>query len=162
MLPREGEDVASAASGDIPVVVLVDDDRASLDLMSAYLDGWPIQILRATDGVTALDLIAQVLPAAVVLDIKLPRLDGWHVLSQLKAAPETAAIPVVVARSSTIGPGAWPRAQMSTCVSRWTARTYRSTASRGDAAGIGSTSLLGNAVTACKLTRATCKLTRAK
>ena len=97
VLPREGEDVASAASRDIPVVVLVDDDRASLDLMSAYLDGWPIQILRATDGVTALDLIAQVLPSAVVLDLKLPRLDGWHVLSELKAAPDTAAIPVVVA-----------------------------------------------------------------
>ncbi len=97
VLPREGEDVASVASMDIPVVVLVDDDRASLDLMSAYLDGWPVQILRATDGVTALDLIAQVLPSAVVLDLKLPRLDGWHVLSELKAAPDTAAIPVVVA-----------------------------------------------------------------
>ena len=37
------------------------------------------------------------LPAAVVLDIKLPRLDGWQVLAELKAADDTAAIPVVIA-----------------------------------------------------------------
>jgi CheY-like chemotaxis protein len=36
-------------------------------------------------------------PVAVVLDIKLPRLDGWQVLAELKADPETAAIPVVIA-----------------------------------------------------------------
>jgi CheY-like chemotaxis protein len=78
-------------------VVLVDDDRASLDLMSAYLDSAPVQVIRATDGVSALELIRKVLPAAVVLDIRLPRLDGWHVLAELKAADDTAAIPVVIA-----------------------------------------------------------------
>jgi len=38
-----------------------------------------------------------VVPAAVVLDIKLPRLDGWQVLAELKAADDTAAIPVIIA-----------------------------------------------------------------
>ena len=83
--------------GEFPVVVLVDDDRASLDLMSAYLDDSPVQVIRATDGVSALELIRKVLPAAVVLDIRLPRLDGWQVLAELKAADDTAAIPVVIA-----------------------------------------------------------------
>ena len=78
-------------------MVLVDDDRASLDLMSAYLDDAPVQVIRATDGESALELIRKVLPAAVVLDIQLPRLDGWHVLAELKAADDTAAIPVVIA-----------------------------------------------------------------
>ena len=83
--------------GGLPVVVLVDDDRASLDLMSAYLDDAPVRVMRATDGVAALELIRAVPPAAVVLDIKLPRLDGWHVLGELKASPATVAIPVVIA-----------------------------------------------------------------
>jgi signal transduction histidine kinase len=89
--------VASPDGGDLPVVVLVDDDWASLDLISAYLDSSPAQVLRAWDGVEALELIRRVLPAAVVLDIKLPRLDGWQVLAELKADPATAAIPVVIA-----------------------------------------------------------------
>ena len=95
--PMAAERVAAHLHGEFPVVVLVDDDRASLDLMSAYLDDAPVQVIRATDGVSALELIRKVLPAAVVLDIRLPRLDGWHVLAELKAADDTAAIPVVIA-----------------------------------------------------------------
>lgn len=90
-------EMSAPRHGDLPVVVLVDDDRASLDLMSAYLDDAPVQVIRATDGVSALELIRKVLPAAVVLDIKLPRLDGWQVLSELKTAEATVAIPVVIA-----------------------------------------------------------------
>lgn len=91
-----GDDADPAEPGGPSVVVLVDDDRASLDLVSAYLDGLPVQVLRATDGVEALDRIRRALPAAVVLDIKLPRLDGWQVLDRLKADPATAGIPVVI------------------------------------------------------------------
>jgi signal transduction histidine kinase/ActR/RegA family two-component response regulator len=82
--------------GEIPVVLLVDDDRASLNLMAAYLDASPVQVLQAGNGVDALDLTRKVLPAAVVLDIELPQLDGWAVLTALKADPATAAIPVIV------------------------------------------------------------------
>jgi signal transduction histidine kinase/CheY-like chemotaxis protein len=96
-LPERVDEVAPSGRDDLPAVVLVDDDRASLDLLSAYLDGSPVQVLRARDGVEALDVVRRVLPAAVVLDIKLPRLDGWQVLTELKADPATAAIPVVIA-----------------------------------------------------------------
>jgi CheY-like chemotaxis protein len=78
-------------------VLLVDDDRASLDLVSAYLSESAARVVRARDGVEALQLVRQASPAAVVLDIRLPRLDGWEVLSQLKSDPATATIPVVVA-----------------------------------------------------------------
>jgi signal transduction histidine kinase len=91
------DDVASPESEEFPAIVLVDDDRASLDLLAAYLDGSPTQVLRARDGVEALEVVRKVHPAAVVLDIKLPRVDGWQVLTELKADPATAAIPVVIA-----------------------------------------------------------------
>jgi signal transduction histidine kinase/CheY-like chemotaxis protein len=94
---RAAEVSTEQRDGEFPVVVLVDDDRASLDLMSAYLEDAHVQVIRATDGVSGLELIRRVLPAAVVLDIKLPRLGGWQVLAELKAADDTAAIPVVVA-----------------------------------------------------------------
>jgi CheY-like chemotaxis protein len=76
--------------------VLVDDDKASLDLLSAYLDGSPVRVLRARDGADALELIRKTSPSAVVLDIRLPRIDGWQVLAELKGDPTTAEIPVVV------------------------------------------------------------------
>jgi signal transduction histidine kinase/ActR/RegA family two-component response regulator len=97
MATRVAEVSTAQRDGEFPVVVLVDDDRASLDLMSAYLEDAQVQVLRATDGVSGLELIRKVLPAAVVLDIKLPRLDGWQVLAELKTADDTAAIPVVIA-----------------------------------------------------------------
>ena len=82
---------------DLPVILLVDDDRASLDLNSAYLDGSPTRVLRARDGVEALEVARKEVPAAVVLEIGLPRLDGWQVVAELKGDPATAAIPVVIA-----------------------------------------------------------------
>lgn len=96
-LPERVDEVASPGGGGLPVVVLVDDDWASLDLISAYLEGSPVRVLRARDGVEALGLVRRVLPAAVVLDINLPRLDGWRVLTEVKADPATADIPVVIA-----------------------------------------------------------------
>ncbi|MDT5334256.1 MAG: hypothetical protein QOF31_5553, partial [Mycobacterium sp.] len=96
-LPEREDDAAFPEGDKRPVVVLVDDDRASLDLLSAYLDGSGTRVLRARDGVEALEQIRKALPVAVVLDIKLPRLDGWQVLAELKADPVTVTIPVVIA-----------------------------------------------------------------
>jgi signal transduction histidine kinase/CheY-like chemotaxis protein len=78
-------------------VLLVDDDRASLELMAAHLEGIPVRLLRAHDGATALELVRSAVPAAVVLDILLPGLDGWEVLARMRADPATAGIPVIVA-----------------------------------------------------------------
>lgn len=94
---HEGPETGSTARENLPAVLLVDDDRASLDLISAYLDGSPTRVLRAKDGVEALELVRKERPAAIVLEIGLPRLDGWQVLKELKADPTTATIPVVIA-----------------------------------------------------------------
>jgi signal transduction histidine kinase/ActR/RegA family two-component response regulator len=91
------EPAAPLGTSELPSVLLVDDDRASLDLMTAYLAGSSVRVLRAHDGVEALVEAGRSLPAAVVLDIRLPRLDGWEVLTRLKADEATRDIPVVVA-----------------------------------------------------------------
>jgi signal transduction histidine kinase len=93
--PRR-EDAAPKLGG-LPVIVLLDEDVASQDLVEAYLDGFPIEVMRAWDGEKALELIRTVRPAAVVLEVGLPRLDGWQVITRLKADPATAGIPVIVA-----------------------------------------------------------------
>lgn len=80
----------------LPVVVVIDDDRASLDLMTAYLEGLGVQVLLARDGQEGLDLIRAVGPAAVVLDIRLPGMDGWEVLTRMREDEATRAVPVIV------------------------------------------------------------------
>ncbi len=97
VLPHPPLVSASRPPEGLPSLLLVDDDRASLDLMSAYVNDAPLQVIRASDGIEALAMIRTASPSAVVLDIRLPRLDGWEVLRELKADPATAAIPVIIA-----------------------------------------------------------------
>ncbi len=77
-------------------VVVIEDDRPSLDLLTAYLSGAALQVTAARDGQAGLEAVRDVHPAAVLLDIRLPGIDGWSVLQALKADPETRGIPVVV------------------------------------------------------------------
>jgi CheY-like chemotaxis protein len=89
--PADGEDASSAGE-----IVVIEDDRPSLDLMTAYLAGASLRVTAARDGQTGLDAVRRVRPDAVLLDIRLPGIDGWAVLQALKADEETRAIPVIV------------------------------------------------------------------
>ena len=84
--------------GDVnaPLVMVVDDDSASRELMAIVLrkEGW--RVVEAGSGEVALELARKLKPSAITLDIMMPRMDGWSVLTALKADPELAAIPVVV------------------------------------------------------------------
>jgi DNA-binding response OmpR family regulator len=88
-------DIARQPTG-LPIVVLIEDDRPSLDLFSAYLEGADLEVAVAHDGEEGLDSVRRLKPAAVVLDLRLPRIDGWDVLRTLKADPATSNVPVVV------------------------------------------------------------------
>ena len=77
-------------------VVIIEDDRPSLDLFSAYLSGAALKVTPARDGQTGLAAVRRTRPDAVLLDIRLPGIDGWAVLKALQAEPETRDIPVIV------------------------------------------------------------------
>jgi signal transduction histidine kinase/ActR/RegA family two-component response regulator len=77
-------------------VVVIEDDRPSLDLMTAYLSGASLKVTTARDGPSGLEAVRRVHPDAVLLDIRLPGIDGWSVLEALKEEPETRDIPVIV------------------------------------------------------------------
>ncbi len=83
-------------SSSSPLVVIVEDDPPSLELLSHHVRAAGVEVETAGDGGLGLDLIRRLQPAAVVLDIRLPVLDGWDLLRVLKLDPTTAAIPVVV------------------------------------------------------------------
>ena len=77
-------------------MVVVEDDRRSLELVTLYLEGAGVRVVAAHDGLQGLAAVREHRPAAVVLDIRLPGMDGWEVLEALKSDPVTASAPVVV------------------------------------------------------------------
>src|SRR5262249_48837423 len=77
-------------------VLIVDDDPLVQQLMKSQLEQEGFRVLIAADGVTGLRLARENRPDTIILDIHLPRLDGWSVLSELKANPELESIPVII------------------------------------------------------------------
>ncbi len=81
---------------DVPIVLIVDDDADARRMYADYLrvKGWVA--FTALDGRAGLDKAAGLTPSAIVLDLAMPRVDGWTVLNRLRDSSWTARIPVVV------------------------------------------------------------------
>jgi len=79
---------------DHQTILIVDDTPANIEILSAIL-GLEYGILFATSGLEALALIVGQTPDLILLDIMMPRMDGYEVCKRLKANPQTWNIPVI-------------------------------------------------------------------
>ena len=79
-------------------LLLVDDSEAVLAFEKAALAGH-YQVSTAVDGRDALLKVAQLKPAAVLLDLSMPGMDGDEVLARMRADPQLARIPVIIVSS---------------------------------------------------------------
>ncbi|MGH7614714.1 MAG: ATPase, T2SS/T4P/T4SS family [Gemmatimonadales bacterium] len=86
----------SGAHGPPPKVLLVDDEDSLRKVLKDLLEREGYEVSEARDGVQALDQVDRVGPDIVVLDLNLPGLDGYGVLSHLRSRPATAGLPVIV------------------------------------------------------------------
>jgi DNA-binding response OmpR family regulator len=88
-------------TSDAPCVVIVEDDIDARHIYSEYLraKGWTV--FSAADGRAGLTKILELLPDAVVLDLAMPKVDGWTVLKQMRGSSMMAAIVVVVVSAVT-------------------------------------------------------------
>lgn len=96
--PEEAEETGTAelAFEFAPAKLLVADDVSqNLDLLQAYLETSPLQIKTAQNGQEAYEQALSDLPDLILMDIKMPVLNGIEALTLLKANPKTRAIPVV-------------------------------------------------------------------
>jgi type II secretory ATPase GspE/PulE/Tfp pilus assembly ATPase PilB-like protein len=84
------------AGGESKKVLLVEDEDALRRVVKDLLEREGFTVFEAADGVKALDEIDRQAPDIVVLDLNLPRLDGYGVLSHLRARPATVDLPVIV------------------------------------------------------------------
>lgn len=79
-----------------PFVLVVDDNRITTKLLRRYLEANGFEALEAYDGIDCLEKIANRHPDAVVLDVMMPRMDGYETVKNIKAADATRHIPVVI------------------------------------------------------------------
>lgn len=77
-------------------VLVVDDNESLQRLFRRYLTGLPYAVLGAQSAAEGLEMARRHLPDLIMLDIMMPRQDGWELLGMLQAAPDLTQIPVVI------------------------------------------------------------------
>lgn len=76
-------------------LLLVEDNEMNRDMLSRRLERKGFQVVLAVDGGEGVAMALSERPDLILMDMNLPVLDGWEATQQIKAAPETALIPVI-------------------------------------------------------------------
>ncbi|HCU38081.1 MAG TPA: two-component system response regulator [Armatimonadetes bacterium] len=77
-------------------ILVVDDERHIVRLVEVNLTRAGYDVISAYDGVEALEKVAEDIPDMIVLDVMMPRMDGFEVLKNLQADPKYKDIPVIM------------------------------------------------------------------
>ena len=77
-------------------VVYIEDEQEMIDLVRLILNRRGFEIIGANGGRDGLDMVRQIIPDLVLLDLMMPDMDGWDVYQQMKADDLTQNIPVIV------------------------------------------------------------------
>lgn len=84
------------------LILLVDDERSIVQLAQMYLEREGFRVKSASDGEAALSAAAEHRPALIVLDVMLPKLDGFEVCKRLRQRDDPAAILMLTARDEDV------------------------------------------------------------
>ncbi len=76
-------------------ILVVEDERMIRDMLLRFLEMNGYEAIIAANGEQALDQARSAQPDLILMDMRLPLMDGWEATRQIKAAPETRAIPVI-------------------------------------------------------------------
>lgn len=76
-------------------ILVIEDNATNMELMVYLLKSFGYEFLLAADGEAGIQLAQQELPGLIVCDVNLPKLDGYGVVTFLKADPVLSAIPVI-------------------------------------------------------------------
>ena len=79
----------------MPRILLVEDNEMNRDMLSRRLARKEYEVLVAVDGKEGVAMAGSEAPDLILMDMSLPVMDGWEATRQLKASPETKAIPII-------------------------------------------------------------------
>ena len=83
------------ATSNAPLVLIVDDYAEGREVCAEYLAFRGYRVATAEDGMEALDKTRELLPDVILMDLSLPRLDGWEASRRLKGDERTRHIPII-------------------------------------------------------------------
>lgn len=93
---QAGDQAGQQAGKPRQTVLVIDDNATQRELIGRFLDRTGYAVQTAADGPAGLALARDMVPHAILLDVTMPGMDGWSVLTALKADPALADIPVVM------------------------------------------------------------------
>jgi chemosensory pili system protein ChpA (sensor histidine kinase/response regulator) len=95
-MARSAERMSSA-----PVIMVVDDSLTVRKITSRLLEREGYQVITAKDGLDALEQLRETLPAVMLVDIEMPRMDGFDLTRHVRGEPRTRDIPIIIISSRT-------------------------------------------------------------
>jgi len=98
---------ALEGEGEGPLLLVVDDQREAIEILRTELVEAGFRVVTAMSGEECLAKAAAIQPAAILLDMVMPDVDGWAVLKRLRADPELSSTPVIVTSMLDDVPRAW-------------------------------------------------------
>jgi CheY-like chemotaxis protein len=84
----------AASAGKLPRILYVEDSAQNRDIVRRYLGGL-FDLIEAEDGEHGLERATRDSPDLILMDLSLPRLDGWEVTRRLRTLPSVASVPVI-------------------------------------------------------------------
>lgn len=88
---------------DTGLVLIVDDVPDVRDMYAQFLDLCGFRIAQTCDGLEALEATASEIPSVILMDLNMPRMDGWEAIRRLKSNPRTADVPIVALSAHAFG-----------------------------------------------------------
>ena len=88
-------------AGIAPSIVVVDDDPDAREMLSEYLVFCGFAVHQARDGREAIDVAERIRPAVMLMDLMMPRMDGWEATRRLKTDARTREITIVAVSACT-------------------------------------------------------------
>lgn len=83
-------------SNEVTRIVCIEDEREMIELVKLILNRRGYEVYGAEGGAEGLDLVRQVTPNLVLLDLMMPDMDGWEVYQKMKADDQLKDIPVII------------------------------------------------------------------
>jgi two-component system cell cycle response regulator DivK len=80
---------------DNPLVLVVEDYQDAREMYAAYLQFSGYRVAEATNGLEAIEQANELMPDIILMDLALPKMDGWEATRRLKMAEKTRHIPIV-------------------------------------------------------------------